>query len=235
MSDQSELVGELAAALARAQKTVLAAAKDVTGQVGGQKKRYADLQGCWDACRASLADNGLAVTQAGYYEGGETWTLRTTLLHTSGQWIAGNLPILYSANKALTDMQALGSAITYARRYALCAIVGIVTEDDDGNAAGKNVRADDRQAPAAPAPEPARPAGLSAVQVDELHRLCKIKGVSAEALARRYGVKELATMGMRSYGECMVGFSQMKDRAPGQPAAWPEVDGEIPNEDEVRI
>ena len=58
--------------------------------------------------------------------------LRTTLLHTSGQFVSSAVPLAYNP----ASMQSLGSAITYARRYALAALVGVVTEaDDDGNAA----------------------------------------------------------------------------------------------------
>lgn len=57
--------------------------------------------------------------------------LITTLLHTSGQYISSRL-VLYSKDNS---PQAIGSAITYARRYSLAAIVGVVTEDDDGEAA----------------------------------------------------------------------------------------------------
>ena len=63
--------------------------------------------------------------------------LVTTLHHTSGQWIRGYYPV--TAVKA--DPQAMGSAITYARRYALSAIVGVVSEDDDDgeSAMGRSV------------------------------------------------------------------------------------------------
>jgi hypothetical protein len=64
--------------------------------------------------------------------------LITTLAHLSGQWIRSYLPIINEKN----NIQGLGSAITYNRRYALSAIVGIISdEDDDGNSAstpGKN-------------------------------------------------------------------------------------------------
>ena len=64
---------------------------------------------------------------------GDKFVLITTLIHTSGQWISGE----YWLNPAKpNDPQALGSATTYARRYALSALVGVCSEeDDDGNAA----------------------------------------------------------------------------------------------------
>jgi hypothetical protein len=63
--------------------------------------------------------------------------LRTTLLHKSGQWIASEVPLMVGEK---STMQTLGSAITYARRYGLAAMVGVVAdEDDDGNAASKEL------------------------------------------------------------------------------------------------
>jgi len=74
-----------------------------------------------------LTSNGLAVTQIADIDSEGRAVLETVLMHTSGEWIKGRLPLL--ANKP--DPQAQGSAITYARRYSLSAIIGLCTEDDD--------------------------------------------------------------------------------------------------------
>lgn len=102
------------------------------------KSKYADLQSCWDSCRSLLTANGLSVLQTFVQDAsGESVTISTTLLHSSGQWISGDLTM----KPAKADPQGIGSAITYARRYALAAIVGIVAdEDDDGNAATAKVQ-----------------------------------------------------------------------------------------------
>ena len=90
---------------------------------------YADLASIWDAIRSELHKNGLSVVQT--FDGP---LLVTCLLHVSGEWISGSLPVCAKDASA----QAQGSAITYARRYALAAILGISTEeDDDGNQASK--------------------------------------------------------------------------------------------------
>jgi hypothetical protein len=143
--ESSEQIGSLAKALAAAQNCIQGASKDKTNP--HFKNRYADLASVWDACREALTANGLSVTQAAYsvpakfitdngelYDG-EQWLLRTVLMHESGQWIAGSLPIYCGAN-----MQQLGSAVTYARRYGLAAIVGVAPEDDDAEAAVSNHR-----------------------------------------------------------------------------------------------
>jgi hypothetical protein len=125
---QSESINELATALSKAQSEITGALKDSSNPF--YKSRYADLASCWDACRKQLASNGLSVIQTTDIMDGVV-VLRTTLAHASGQWIGGILPI-----KTKDDgPQAQGSGITYARRYALAAIVGLAQIDDDGEAA----------------------------------------------------------------------------------------------------
>lgn len=135
MGSQSETLGQLAAALAAVQARLPAAVKDK--QNPHLRNRYADLGSVWDACRDLLPEHGLAIVQRGVNEGG-VWGLETVLAHASGEWIAGVVPLLCGANKGTSEMQALGSAMTYARRYGLAAILGVVSEDDDdGHAAGR--------------------------------------------------------------------------------------------------
>ncbi len=127
---QSETIGALAAALSKAQADITGALKDSSNPFF--KSKYADLASCWDACRKQLAANNLAVIQTVYvhWEKDEL-VLATTLAHSSGEWIRSELPI--RAKDA--SPQAQGSAITYARRYALAAIVGLAQIDDDAEAA----------------------------------------------------------------------------------------------------
>jgi hypothetical protein len=127
---QSDSIGALAAALSKAQADITGALKDSSNPFF--KSKYADLASCWDACRKQLAANNLAVIQTVYvhWESGQTM-LATTLVHSSGEWIRSDLPVLA---KDLSP-QAQGSGITYARRYALAAIVGLAQIDDDAEAA----------------------------------------------------------------------------------------------------
>jgi hypothetical protein len=136
---QSEQINELAAALSKAQASITGALKDSANPF--YKSKYADLASCWDACRKQLTDNGLSVIQTTDIVA-DTVVVRTTLAHNSGQWISGILPV-----KAKDDSpQAQGSGITYARRYALAAMVGLAQIDDDAEAAqgrtGINPRGD---------------------------------------------------------------------------------------------
>jgi hypothetical protein len=101
------------------------------------KTAYADLASVWDACRAPLANAGLSVVQLvssdatqGIPHCGHA-IIETILAHSSGEWVSSTLAVPLTKS----DAQGLGSAITYGRRYALAAIVGVCPADDDGEAA----------------------------------------------------------------------------------------------------
>jgi hypothetical protein len=125
----SEQINELAAALAKAQGAMKPAIKD--SENPHFRSKYADLAANVEAARAPLAANGLSVVQeATLAERGVAVTTR--LLHASGQWIQFD-PLTVPLSKA--DAHGVGSATSYARRYALGAALGLVADDDDGNAA----------------------------------------------------------------------------------------------------
>lgn len=133
----SETINELAGALAKAQGQIKGAAKDADNPFF--KSKYADLASVWEACRAAVTANGLSVLQApraAAFEGGWIIEVETRLLHSSGQWMADSLTLPVGK----PDAQGVGSAITYARRYALASFVGVAPEDDDGNAAVKGTQ-----------------------------------------------------------------------------------------------
>ena len=130
--NKSEQIDQLATALAKAQGEITGALKDSANPFF--KSKYADLASCWDACRGPLSKHGLAIIQAPEHT--ETGLiLTTTLAHNSGQWISASLPI----HPKDDTPQAMGSALTYARRYALTAFVGVAQIDDDGNLASGKV------------------------------------------------------------------------------------------------
>lgn len=126
--NQSNSIAALAAALAKAQAEMSGAAKDSANPYF--KSKYADLESVWSACRKPLTDNGLSVIQTSQPTK-HGLMLVTTLAHSSGEWIRGYMPILAKDATA----QSQGSGITYARRYALAAIVGVYQTDDDAEAA----------------------------------------------------------------------------------------------------
>jgi len=119
------------------------------------RSKYASLSSCVDACKEAFHRHNFALLQSnGHDEYGQF--VQTTLLHTTGaQW--GSVVYLVLSKQ---DMQGLGSAITYARRYGLLGMVGLAPEDDDGNAAS---------APAKPQPKPAPQAPQSSTQAPQAH------------------------------------------------------------------
>lgn len=169
---KSEQINELAAALSKAQGMMKPALKDTDNPF--YKHKYADLSSCWDACRDALSANGLSIVQIPE-EGGVT----SILMHTSGQWMSGHLPMVPTKN----DPQGVGSAITYARRYALCGFAGIAPEDDDGNAASgkdKEVKRTTEMIPLPPRPNASMVQSLSEVPNSSLVTVLQ-KSVAAVA------------------------------------------------------
>lgn len=129
----SENVNEIAAALATAQASMKNAALNKVNPHFHSK--YADLAGIRDAVIPALSANGIAAVQTIDVLGADGLSgspyVVTRLVHASGQWIESRCPL-----QAGKNMQDMGSAITYARRYSLSAICGIAAdEDDDANAA----------------------------------------------------------------------------------------------------
>lgn len=127
-SQRSDSIINLAKALCQTQATVEAVKKDANNPFF--KSKYADLASIWHAIREALTSNGLSVLQEPSTECNKV-RITTTLIHTSGEYVRSTLEVV----AVKTDPQGIGSAITYARRYALGSIVGIAPEDDDGNAA----------------------------------------------------------------------------------------------------
>ena len=122
----------IAAALLAAQTSFKDPVKDATNP--HFKSRFVSLKGILDEVRPKLHAQGIVLVQAIDFEASMTF-VRTMLLHTSGQSIESRYPVVCA--KA-NDPQAMGSAITYARRYGVASICGIAPADeadDDGESA----------------------------------------------------------------------------------------------------
>ena len=133
-NNTSEEIGELVKALAKVQGSIKSARRDSTNPFF--KSKYADLTSVWDSCRKELSQNGLVVIQT-TKSNNERVVVLTTLAHESGQFIQGEI----SLRPVKNDPQGYGSALTYARRYSLAAMVGIATgEDDDAEDATRGKR-----------------------------------------------------------------------------------------------
>lgn len=133
----SDSIAQIAEALAKAQGQIDDASKGSKNPYFNSK--YADLAAVRSAIREPLAVNDIAVVQLARSLNGEV-EVETMLMHKSGEYIAETLRLPVGK----WDAHGIGSAITYARRYGLMALIGIAAEDDDGNAAVE------RNIPAAP-------------------------------------------------------------------------------------
>lgn len=148
------------------------ARKEIGGTVGKDKKGnygdYATLAAITEATSAALANQGLAIIQEAELDT-DGVTILTTLLHESGATM-----IFAPLTMPLTDRkpQAVGSAITYGRRYALAAICGLAPDDDDGEAAQAATKTPAKSAKPVDNPfvEPAKPRA-NAEQLAEINRL----------------------------------------------------------------
>ena len=140
--NQSESISNLTLALSIVQGKMSHAVKDSANPFF--KSKYADLESVWDVCRSLLSENGLAVMQFpgdinfvqlekdnGDVNIATKMSLTTIISHKSGEWISKEMSVPVTK----PDAQGAGSALTYMRRYALAAVVGVVQADDDGNAA----------------------------------------------------------------------------------------------------
>ena len=129
---RSEQIDQLATALVKAQAELPSAKKNSVNP--HFRNHYADFKAVTEAASV-IHQHGLAYIQTSEVREGQLGIV-TTLIHVSGQWISGFMPVVVGDQARQQGPQSWGSGITYAKRYALSAILGIAAdEDDDGNSA----------------------------------------------------------------------------------------------------
>jgi hypothetical protein len=186
MIDRSENINELAKALCQVQGQLEHAKKSSDNPFF--KSKYADLTEVWDVCRKPLHENNLAVIQTANADGNKV-SLTTMLIHSSGQYVSSTLTMV--AKDA--SPQAIGSCISYARRYSIKGILGVSDEDDDGEGATRPVGVEKaKRGEARPPNDASLPATGESVYdgtafKGEVHALMIAKGVPKE------GMRNLAT------------------------------------------
>lgn len=142
--EKSESIKELANALCKFQAEVEKIKKGATNPFF--KSKYATLADILDVIRQPLANNGLSFVQ--FPKG--VHGLETMLMHTSGEYLAES----YEMRPTKDDPQGAGSVITYQRRYALGAVLGLnIDEDDDGNKASTPVKETPKEIPVKETPK----------------------------------------------------------------------------------
>ena len=148
--DKSESIGELSKALAKAQAQFTPVKRgtkvDFTTKAGARiKYNYAPLSDVIESCIKALNDNELVIVQPTKVEDNKI-IVETMLIHSSGEWLSGEMCISPSDH----NPQSEGSALTYARRYSLSALLSIAAdEDDDGEGAMKRQKAESKAEPKA--------------------------------------------------------------------------------------
>src|SRR6266478_9985217 len=155
---RSAEVDKLVAALAKAQGAFPEIERNRTVRIkpkaGGQEYefKYATLSAIIDAIRKPLSENGLAYTQIISHDAETGFYVLTTTLYCGNQFLSSKTPIIIEGQ----TNQQFGSALTYMKRYALGALLGIAAEeDDDANIAdGNEIRGVMDKAPKVPAPDP---------------------------------------------------------------------------------
>lgn len=196
----------IAAALAAAQGEMGRAMKSANNP--HFRSKYADLASVMDACMPALTAHGIAVTQPVRREEGEM-VLYTVLHHADSDQTLddGGLPLI--VNKR--DMQGLGSALTYARRYGLMAMAGIAPDDDDGNAAA-----------AAPPPKQERreekPATITADQFITIRNKADEAGVDHDKIAAAYNAPTLEQLLAADFDRAMKKLQATIDAKKPEPA-----------------
>lgn len=124
--EMSSEINEIAGALSKFQGDV----RDVMKDKAAYGYNYADLSSVLETARPLMAKHGLSVVQMPGNAGADV-VITTMLMHSSGQWLRGTITMPVERGKGMSGAQAVGSVITYARRYALAATLGISQSDND--------------------------------------------------------------------------------------------------------
>lgn len=189
--NQSQEIKDLCEALSKAQGEFKVAHKSKANPFF--KSTYADLEAVVDACRPSLTKHGLSFIQMTKPLDG-LLVLVTRIMHSSGQWIEGEYPVKIQKD----DPQGYGAAVTYSRRYALAAALGVVSSDED----------DDAEAAVEHKPED------KAAIIENLTKFFSGKGVSSPRICTKLGVKSIYDLTEANIATLREFASQIKEGIP---------------------
>lgn len=150
----------------------------------GHRHRYANIDTVLQVIRPLLQKYGLSIQQHPDVDMNGNQRLTTILGHVSGQWTASAMKVVYDPE----DIQSLGGAITYTRRYAIVSLLGIEQEDDDGNSSHQ-VAADH--------------SGLTGKQVAQLMELHNEDPQRGKAIQSHYKVNKYKDLTQDQFMEIM--------------------------------
>lgn len=165
------------------------------------KSNFVTLEDAWDAVRDLLSKNHLSVIQCIDWEpDAKQWVVVTKLRHVAGGLEESRIPIINA-----TTPQAMGSSLSYSKRYAIMAILGIPSEDDDGNAAQAQKQKEALKEPSKPAAKQTGRWSPSEPQLKRLFAICKSAGWNADQLheyiGSAFGITSSKELDMKQYNE----------------------------------
>lgn len=185
-SKKIEAADSLCAAMALAFSEIEAATKGAENAAfkqGGKASKYADINAVIDAIKPALINHGLFFTQHPKPSVNGV-TVETVLHHAGGEHLSlGELFV--PANKH--DAQGFGSALTYARRYALVTAFGVPVEDDDGNAAARGQSKESAVSPS----QPTDARQLTDAEWAKIVLLCQATGTEGGEVKKQIGAQNL--------------------------------------------
>ena len=191
------------ASIAKLAPALVAALAEIGGVSKGKtnphfKSKYATLESVIEASKSILASHGIALLQFPAAFSGGAMSLDTVLLHESGEWLSGEEAFGVATSKA--DPQAVGSALTYARRYAQMAVLNMPAVDDDAEAS----------MPRAPAF-----VGITQDQADALRVEIESVGADPAKFLAFFKIKALEALPASRWNEAvaMLEAKRMKDAA----------------------
>lgn len=196
-TESSEL-NKLFEALAKAQLEMEVAKTDSINPYF--KSRYADLASVVKASRPFLAKNSLCIIQRAITKDEGDIFLYTRLCHSSGQWIESNMQV----KPPKSDIQTMGSYLTYLRRYMYAALVGVVSSDEDDD--GENAMHDPREKKQ----EKLAVAKISRAQLEVLSSELSDHEEILESLLKGFNIQKMADLPSKHYTKCVERIREIK-------------------------
>lgn len=201
MPQMSEKVDIVLAQLMKAKQRIGIVKKDSKNPF--HKSNYASLNAYIDASEEHLTENGLILIQAGNGSFSNPIIVATLIHPESGQWLKSYLPIL----NAKQDCQGLGAAVTYMRRYSIATLLGLVSEDDDGETAVGRGKYDQQKQKASATAKPEEKKENDQQNLENILQMFDKE--------ERFLVLEYIDTVMKHFGwsksECLKKFSEEKD------------------------
>lgn len=139
---QTSKVEQLFDAIQKAQFELKNIVKESKADIGSFSYKYAELADVIDHIKEVFKKYNLSFVQHVHGNNQNEYKIYTQIQHKDGQFMASSMPVVYSNglnHGKMNPIQALGSAITYSRRYSLMSLVGIAGEDDDGRSVGEKL------------------------------------------------------------------------------------------------